>query len=74
MEPLWTILIFYAFLVLTAIYTYQFSYIRDIWIDALNSSHNDLSVDEMYVYTVSTLTFERLFFDYSESIKNLIMN
>ena len=49
MEPLWTILIFYAFIELTAIYTYQFSYVRDVWIDALNTSHNDLSVDEMYV-------------------------
>ena len=44
------ILIFYAFIVLTAIYTYQFSYISDLWKDALNSSHSDLSVDEMYVF------------------------
>ena len=49
MEPLWTILIFYAFIELTAIYTYQFSYVRDVWMDALNSSHGDLSVDEMCV-------------------------
>ena len=49
MEPLWTILIFYAFIVLTAIYTYQFDYIQDLWIDAFNSSHGDLSVDEMCV-------------------------
>ncbi|XP_065913837.1 piezo-type mechanosensitive ion channel component 1-like isoform X3 [Dysidea avara] len=47
MEPLWTILVFYAFLELTAIYTYQFSYVRDVWIDALNSSHSDLSVGEI---------------------------
>ena len=44
------ILIFYAFIVLTAIYTYQFSYISDLWKDALNSSHSELSVDEMYAY------------------------
>jgi len=49
MEPLWTILVLYAFLDLTAIYTYQFSHVREVWIKALNSSHSHLSTEEMYV-------------------------
>ena len=38
MEPLWTVLIFYAFIVLAAIYTCQFSYIRDKWLTILDKS------------------------------------
>ena len=50
MEPLWWILIIYAFVVLTVIYTYQFSYVRELWIELFKSSHGDLTVDEMCVY------------------------
>lgn len=49
MKPVWTILIFYAFLELVLIYTYQFSYIRHKWQDLFEDEHGHWTPEEMYV-------------------------
>ena len=49
MKPVWTILIFYAFVELVLIYTYQFSYIRHKWKDLFEDEHGHWTPEEMYV-------------------------
>ena len=51
MKPVWTVLIFYAFVELILIYTYQFSYIRHKWEDLFEEENAHWTSDEMYVCT-----------------------
>ena len=48
MKPVWTILIFYAFVELVLIYTYQFSYVRHKWQDLFEDEHGQWTPEEMY--------------------------
>ena len=51
MKPVWTVLVFYAFVELILIYTYQFSYIRHKWEDLFEEENAHWTSDEMYVST-----------------------
>ena len=48
MKPVWTILIFYAFVELILIYTYQFSYIRNKWENLFEEENGHWTSDDMY--------------------------
>jgi len=43
----WMILVIYGIMELFAIYTYQFDYVEDFWIDRFNDTDGDFTYDEM---------------------------